>query len=78
MIAAARPLRALGADDVDLRVHHAPAERDVVLFLLEPPDLGPELVVVQPARSSGSSSDSSGRSPVPSKIGRSRVAGDGA
>ena len=33
-------------DDVDLRVHHPSVEGDVVLLVLEAPDLGPEGVVV--------------------------------
>jgi hypothetical protein len=45
--AAARALRALGTDDVDLGVHHPPVQRDVVLFLLEVPDLRPQRRVVQ-------------------------------
>ena len=36
VLAAARPLCPLGADDVDLAVHHAPVQRDVVLLVLEP------------------------------------------
>ena len=48
-----RALRALRADDVDLRVHHPAVERDVVFLLLEAPDLRPQRVVVRNSRGRG-------------------------